>query len=106
VVLVLVNCTADARRAQIVVNGATVAGAGTGEQSTPSTYWSPLAELPTNNSRIELILPGASVTSVAFPLLSATPGPAAISFSDAVSGNGRHDGHPMIDPGELSRKIM
>ncbi len=68
-VLVLINNDANPRQVQIGLNGTSVSGPGTGEQSTPDAYWRPLQDdQVAGGNTIELQVPGLSVTSLAFAL--------------------------------------
>lgn len=69
-ILVLINSAPIDKRILVTLQGITVGSGGIGEQTTPSGYWQPLADLQVADpSHVEIVLPGSSVTSLAYPFL-------------------------------------
>lgn len=66
IVLVLINNSKAGRPVTISMNGVTLAGPATGEQSTPYAYWALLPpQFPSDASSVRLTVPGLSVTTLA-----------------------------------------
>ena len=73
-VLVLINNSGRARPVSISVGGVGLEGAVTGEQSTPTAYWVPLAPVfPIESGTVSVRLPGLSVTTLAASFPAASP---------------------------------
>jgi len=68
-VLVLINNAGTTRPVTMTVEGGVVDGTGKGEQSTSERYWVPLTvPRPAADSKIEVLLPALSVTTIALNL--------------------------------------
>ena len=89
-VFVLINNSPQDETVTLSLANATFAGALSGEQSTAAAVWSPLNGLmPDDDTRVTIVLPAQSVTSLAAPLGSAlgTPSRAvATAFARSLTG--------------------
>lgn len=68
-IVVIINNHAAACAVVVQMSGAAAGGDVSGEQSTPAAYWQALPTFtPTDPSRLDFVVPGLSVTTMAIPL--------------------------------------